>query len=129
MKSKIHDHARIKLALSIKEIVESIIAMGGGIALLALGFIFWGNMCMLAGILGVLSTLLENQHPKIGRIGSVAKLLVEAGTLIAGAVTLLSYNSIAGGVVCLYICVQQAVTRLIVMPIVERKYLTDADKK
>jgi hypothetical protein len=118
---------KVKLALSIKEIAESIPMFGGGFVLLALGYLPWGIMCILAGALGILAELIAKRTPKTSKAASGVKLALEVTALIFGGITLIMLGQLGGGIACLYICATRVVSVLIVMPIVEKKYLTAAD--
>jgi hypothetical protein len=126
MKTVKHDVVKIKKALSIKEMADSIPVVGGGVVLLALSYPFWGLLCILAGILGVVSELTVRKVPKSSRAMSGGKLLLEMIALIAGGILLLSLGQTAGGAVCLAVSIQRATMSLFVMPSIEKRYLTIA---
>jgi hypothetical protein len=127
MKAQKHDISKIKQALFYKSIGESVPVIGGGIALFALSYPFWGALCVLAGAFGVSSLLVEGRAPKSGKVISNAKLLLEMIALIAGGVTLIMLGQVAGGIACICVCAVRTVIGAIVMPLVERRYLAEAD--
>jgi hypothetical protein len=118
------DIPKVKQALSIKSIVDSIPVIGGGIALLCLNYPFWGIMCVLAGSCGVFSNLPENKAPKLGRIISNAQLPLEIITLIAGGIVLIMLGQVAGGIACICVCAARTVMSVFFLPLIEKKYLT-----
>jgi hypothetical protein len=127
MKTVKHDVVKLKKALSIKEMADSFPVIGGGVVLLVLSHPFWGVLCILAGMLGVVSELTARKVPKQSRAMSGGKLLLEMIALIAGGILLLSLGQTAGGAVCLAVSVQRAAMSLFVMPMIEKRYLTIAN--
>jgi hypothetical protein len=83
-------------------------------------------LCALAGAFGVCSKLIEGRAPESGQVISQKKLFLEIIALIAGGASLIMLGQIAGGIACVGVCAARVVVDALVMPLVERRYLTEA---
>jgi hypothetical protein len=117
------DVAKVRRALAIRSVSESVPALGGGVALIVLGYPLWGLACVVAAGLEILSKVSENRAPRPSRAMSAAVSALQAGTLLAGGAVLLSSGQVAGGIACLAACLVKATADAILMPWVERRYL------
>jgi hypothetical protein len=61
MKAENFNNQKTKQALVIKSIIESVVVISGGIALIVLEYYWWGILCVVIGLLGI---LLKTVEPK-----------------------------------------------------------------
>ncbi|MDR1430990.1 MAG: hypothetical protein LBI99_02590 [Propionibacteriaceae bacterium] len=118
------DASAVSRALKIKSISDAIPVIGGGIALVFLGYPWWGIACVAAAAFEILSVAIAGKAPRPSRAISSAVTAVQLATLFAGGWTLLCSGQLVGGVACLGAFAVKLGGSLVLMPWVERKYLS-----
>jgi hypothetical protein len=124
MKRKAADIQKTKLALTIVSITERLGVIGGGIALIALGYSLWGIACILLSMITLAAIAVRMKYPNREKLLSNAKSIGGILLFMFGGAVLISSGQIAGGIACVVACSLKTIEDAFVMPWVERKYLS-----
>ncbi|MDR1209931.1 MAG: hypothetical protein LBK41_06425 [Clostridiales bacterium] len=121
MKRKTVDIQKTKLALEIMSVTERLGVIGGGIALIALGYSLWGVACIALSAATLAAIAVKTKYPNWEKLLTNAKAIGGILLFTLGGATLIRSGQTAGGIA---VCSVKTIEDMFVMPWAERKYLS-----